>query len=721
MTPALLGLLSAVIVAAGAALWLTRRRLAEASPPRRAAILLLRAASVACLLMMLANPIARRTRLEHPAPRVIVLVDRSASMGQKDGPGGAARAAWARGQLAPGGALKAALEGSETRGYEFAERAQEAQLPPNAAAEGAATDLDRALRTGIESDPAQPPDAVILLSDGAANRGPDREATVRWLARQRVPVFCIGVGSPGRPPDAWIARVEAPKTVRAGAECAIEVSVGSRGLDGKAVALKLSAPGLPSVESTAPLGPGTRGRLSLRLRPTQPGLYRCQVALAPVPGEWTAGNNRRTFFLRVEPGEPRLLLLAGSPSRELKFILRALEGMDDLKLTSLVRKTGGGFSEVGGSAAGGRPPTGRALDAYAAVVLQDVPAGSLTGAEITELARFVGERGGGLGVLGGSEALGGYGPGSLAPLLGVRIEGSSSYSTVPVKATEAAGSGELPPVQDIERHEDFPGWTAMPLLGGANGGAALRAGASAPLVTDQGGPLLVVQRYGSGRTLCLLTGGTYRWVLSRDATEASRRGHGAFWRGVAAWLTTPPNRTPVALETDRDVYEAGQTARLIAQVTDAGFRPLSGAQVVVTAEGTGGRREVPLAEVAGAPGRYEGGLAPERTGSVRLTATARHQGGVVGSDAREVEVEAAPLELAEPAQDVAFLRSIAEASGGAYLDAGEAHRLPRSLRLSSRERQVAVHVAWARSVWMLAALLALLTADWLLRRWWGVG
>jgi hypothetical protein len=34
---------------------------------------------------------------------------------------------------------------------------------------------------------------------------------------------------------------------------------------------------------------------------------------------------------------------------------------------------------------------------------------------------------------------------------------------------------------------------------------------------------------------------------------------------------------------------------------------------------------------------------------------------------------------------------------------------------------VAVHVAWARSVWMLAALLALLTADWLLRRWWGVG
>ena len=163
----------------------------------------------------------------------------------------------------------------------------------------------------------------------------------------------------------------------------------------------------------------------------------------------------------------------------------------------------------------------------------------------------MGQRGGGLALLGGPRSFGpgGYAPTPLAPALGVRIDGGMAYSDVPVKAVSDPETGGLPPLGDIERHPDFPGWPLLPLLDGVNPVAGVRAGASVPLRTDSGRALVTIQRYGGGRTLCLLTGSTSRWVLSRDATDASRRGHGVFWRTLVVWLATPPNRAPVALET----------------------------------------------------------------------------------------------------------------------------------------------------------------------------
>jgi len=710
------------LTGAGAALWLSWRRLEALPPLRRLALVALRAVALACLAAMLLDPVARRAATVESPPTVVLLADRSASMALQDAPQGGSRYSWAAAEMQPGGVFATALAGARVKCYTFGEEVRETRLPLGGEAEETATDLDEALRVAVQGDAGRLAAAVVVVSDGAVNRGPSREATVAWLGQRRVPVHCVGVGSVGRPPDAWVARVDAPRAVRAGSACRVVVSVGSRGLGGRASRVSLSAEGLAPLSQPVELGARVQRRVELAMRAPQPGLYRCRVSLEGVAGEWTADNNRRTFYLRVTPGDRKLLLIGGSPGLEFKFIRRALESLPDLRLTALVSKGGAGFARVPSGGGAGRLPGGAALRGYDAVLLQDVPASGLTAAELAALREFVSERGGGLGVLGGSGGFiaRGDGGGALAPALGVGLGPPGSYSSVPVKASEPSEGGELPPAGDIERHEDFPGWPAMPLLGGLNP----RPGASVALRAEDGRPLMVVQRYGSGRTLCLLTGGTHRWVLSRDATEASRRGHGAFWRVIAAWLATPPNRTPVALETDRDVYEVGQTARVVVHVTDEGFRPLSGARVAVTAGPAGTPGQTQLAEVPGVAGRYEGGVLLAEAGPVRLTATA--QSGApgaeqIGTDSREVAVEKPQLELADPAQDVAFLRSLAEASGGVYLDAGEARRLGDVLRLAPRRETVAVHLAWARSPWLLAALIGFLGLDWLLRRWWGVG
>jgi uncharacterized membrane protein len=712
------------VVASCAALVLTSRRLHDAAAGRRLVLLVLRALSLLCLLVMLADPISSRLASVPAPPRLVVLADRSASMGLKDAPGGLSRFVWAADWLRSGALLRGLPADVAVRRYTFADAAHEANLSLNGAPDGPATDVDAALRAAVQADPAGPPDAIVLLSDGAANRGPDREETVAWLARTRVPVFCVGIGRTERPSDVWLARLDAPRTVKAGTGCTVTVGIASRGLDGKHARVTVSGAGLPTQEQTVSLRAAGRQRVPITLRPSKPGVYRCRAAIGAVAGEWTPSNDERTFFLRVTPGETKLLAIAGRPGTELKFLLRALEPMTEVRVTCLVRKAGQGFAEAASAAGSRRLPTGRALDAFDGVMLEDIPATAFTGAELSGLTAFVSERGGGLAMLGGSDSFGtgGWGSSPIAPALGVRLGPADAYSTVPAKATQTAEARDIAPVADIERHEDFPGWPAMPLLDSLNRTAGVRPGASVLLRAETGEPLLVVQRYGQGRTLCLLTGGTHRWVLSRDATEGSRRGHGAFWRVIAAWLTTPPNRAPVALETDRDVYEVGETARVVVQVSDVGFQPVSSARVTVAARPAGAApREIALTETAGSPGRYEGGLPLTAPGSWKLSAAAALRGATLGTDAREIAVEPPRLELADAAQDVAFLRSIAGASGGAYLAAEQASHLPELVKLVPHERQTRVHNAWARSPWALAVLMLLVGSDWLLRRWWGVG
>jgi hypothetical protein len=77
-------------------------------------------------------------------------------------------------------------------------------------------------------------------------------------------------------------------------------------------------------------------------------------------------------------------------------------------------------------------------------------------------------------------------------------------------------------------------------------------------------------------------------------------------------------------------------------------------------------------------------------------------------------------EFADPRLNDGFLRRLARASGGEYLPAGDAGRLP-SLLLSSApralepERRDLWHEPWA-----FALVVALLSGEWILRRRWGL-
>ena len=63
------------------------------------------------------------------------------------------------------------------------------------------TDTGDALALALQllhgADPKHPPSAIVLLSDGAANAGPDPVSVSRQAGRDRIPIYTVALGTPG--------------------------------------------------------------------------------------------------------------------------------------------------------------------------------------------------------------------------------------------------------------------------------------------------------------------------------------------------------------------------------------------------------------------------------------------------------------------------------------------------------------------------------------------
>jgi Ca-activated chloride channel family protein len=57
--------------------------------------------------------------------------------------------------------------------------------------------LELALRLLHGGDPKHPPAAIVLLSDGAANAGPNPVSVARQAGRDRIPIYTVALGTPG--------------------------------------------------------------------------------------------------------------------------------------------------------------------------------------------------------------------------------------------------------------------------------------------------------------------------------------------------------------------------------------------------------------------------------------------------------------------------------------------------------------------------------------------
>jgi uncharacterized membrane protein len=591
----------------------------------------------------------------------------------------------------------------------------------------------------IEDDLTGVPTAgVVLLSDGADNASatPGDEGLAEQLlslrARQ-VPVYTVGIGSERFDRDVEVARVDAPRTLLRNASLFVQVVLVQRGYGGTRVPVVVEDSGRIVGTATALL-PRDGEAVSVRIRvpATETGARLLTVKVPLQAREMIAENNARTTLVVVRDRREKILYMEGEPRFELKFLRRAVEADGNIQLVTLLRSSKDKFLRLGVDdsleLAAGFPRTREELFSYRAVVLGSVEASFFTADQLRMLGDFVSERGGGLLVLGGRDALGegGYGGTAVSDALPLELQGVSGDA--PVLATlqatpTAAGAGHAALQLAGDDSASRARWTALPplttvnRLGRAKPGATILLTGMAPDgVTSR--PLLAYQRYGRGKAIVF--GAQDSWLWQMEASiPVDDQTHETFWRQMLRWLVSDvPDRVETIVA---DESGPGEGVSLRAEVSDSGFLKANGATVLGTITPPRGvTQEVALEWAVERDGEYRTTYVPDGNGvhEVRLRA-------VVGRDT--VVGEAAYVRVAPPTQEYfgaemrpTLLRQLAEETGGRYYPADRALDVAKDMVYSASGATVVERKdLWDMPV-LLGLLLLALGTEWALRRRRGV-
>jgi hypothetical protein len=558
----------ALVVAVVLSVWAYRIAIPPLPLSAKRLLPALRALALVLLLLLLAQPVLERAIAGRP--RLVVLVDRSLSMDLPVGVRGESRAAVAE------RAVKAVDRS-------WGSRAQVVTLPfaarlaTDSSRVGAtsSTALGDALGELADSPLAESATGVVVVSDGATNKGGDPVAAARALG---VPVHALLVGDP-HAIDRAVVDLESPTDAQVGRSVAVRVHATTSEPRGTplGVSLRDGERELAHATVISP-GPGAEVTAELRGTPLRPGLAVWTAAVDSAAGELTAHNNAMQTAFPVAPGRLGVTLVSGGLNWDFTFLRRALAADSSLALHTWVRERSGWRSYE--SKRGGAPTEADLRD-EALLVLDGITPSEVAPAFDAAVAGFL-ERGGGVLLFGGSSpGLARYRGTRLGTLLGLQVAPGPLRSASPSPVPEA---------RDLLEWDDDPArgdraWRAaaplgdvVPLAPGGGDRVLVRA------ATSDGTPLLVARRAGRGQALLVNGTGVWRWALSGTDELTAERGR-KLWRNFAHWLAEPVQAEPLRVRPERWITERGSPVRLLATLQDESFKPVSGADVTAEIAG----------------------------------------------------------------------------------------------------------------------------------------
>jgi len=465
------------------------------------------------------------------------------------------------------------------------------------------------------------------------------------------------------------------------------------------------------------------------------------VYTVEIPGaadELVSDNNARSALVPAAGRPRRVLLVQGAPGFEHSFLRRAWAADRGLEVDSVARK---GRDDSGaetfyvqaaqsraGALLGGYPNTREALFAYDVIVLANVEPDLLTSQQLAMTRAFVGERGGGLLLLGArgfqrqglrDTALEDVLPLDVTDKGGGIVPASVSPPRNRVALTPA---GEDHPVMQLGANpvENDKRWAAVPALAAISPLGAAKPGASVLAVT--GGPggaaraLIAVQRFGDGRSMVFTGEASWRWRMMLPTSDQS---YERFWRQAVRWLAQnapdPVTITLPAAPAPGDAISVAIAAR------DAGYAPRADAIVDVHVTSPSGRVEtVHATPVASQDGQFRARVRATEPGVYRISVDARQGQTPLGTSMGTMLVGGVDPEMTDPRVNEDTLQRVARASGGAVLAAGDTSGLLERLSAAAPAAVLALRRDLWHTGWSFGILAALLAAEWLTRRAWGL-
>lgn len=735
-----------VVVAAltlGWMVWRRSRGSHRIGAIRAAAVWLLQTAMAALLLFLLWHPALSIATLKPQQNIVAVVVDDSASMAVAD-EGGSSRKDRALSVL-NSGLLNDLQSKFQVRMYKMSDHLDRIEKEEQITAAAPVTHIGDSLKQVAEDAASLPIGAVVLLSDGADNSGGIDLETISEIRRQRIPVHTIGFGRENMAHDIEITDVELDQRALPDSRLAATVHLHQNGYASQKVRVNIRESGktLASQEITLK-GDGVEQVEQVLFNVGPAGVKTVETSIDPLPNEENAKNNRLTRLINVDKRTPRILFFDGEPRWEFKFLKRAVEDDRNIDLFTMVRTTENKIYRQGNcpdqnktSAEGeckfledGFPTRVEDLFGFDGLILGSVDAPFLKPQQQDLIRQFVDRRGGGLLFLGGKDSLadGGWAQSQLRDLLPTTLpaveKGKKTFFRVgaDVELTKPGTESlitriEEDPKKNVERWKKLPYIMNFQDPGQPKPGATVLANA----IPREGGggrvPLLIIQPFGRGRTAIFATGGSWRWQMLQPVSDMS---HETFYRQLLRWLVSDTPRRVIA-STPRQLLADETGVKLRAEVRDTTYLPAGDATVEAHITGPGGitasvdMRPEPLEQ-----GVYSGDWTTPEPGSYLVDIVAKHGAEDLGHDMLTFRREDGVAENFHVEQNKELLEKLSSETGGRYYKPSDTSRLGKDINYS----EAGITVRETRDLWdmpaIFLAIVLLRTAEWLLRRKWGV-
>ena len=717
--------------------------LAAVRPRRRWALLALRALALLTLVTLLARPVAVERHDPEERRSVILLADRSRSMSLVES--GATRFE----QLnAMASQLASAIEarGLKVEGYLFAEDAFPGDPQHGNVIDGRRTDLGGAVVHALKSA-EKPPLAVVALTDGVANVAAHNRSALLGLVDRGVPFVGIGIGDDDGVLSLALERLTAPasvppeetfkltahmQTVGAGEVPAFDLLLLRRSLQRD----EDRPSELVQVRRVAASQGSRIWTESFELVEDEEGLYDYTVEVqAPVSNELVTVSTRASAPVNVTASKTlRVLFVQGALTWNFKFIGRALRSDPAITLTGLSRTSERSIFRQNVESAGelldGFPDELAELAPYRVVILSDLGPSEMTPAQQEAVARFVGELGGGLLMLGGPLTFNARWQGTrLEELLPVTFDPDPDVGLDRPFHLQLTDEALRHPVFQVESGGKSLGvWESLPTFTQYGRVADTKAGAIVwARHSHDAGPngrrvLMASQYYGAGLSAVISVPSLWRWRLAKESDPVH---FDRFWKQLLRYLGQSGSQEVSVQFVDQDQSPGVEIRALVER------RPRpdpnnsdsdNSDERTYTVKVTGpSHAEILVQEVD---------LRPLRPVEVTFPAAAEGVYAVRVFDDSEVQVASRPLEIRDvdvemerTGRDLANLRQWAGLSQGlatAIEDGRDVDALVDDVlaRAEALQRTRDKRIPLGIDGWGLLALLACLGAEWALRKRW---
>ena len=723
-----------VVLLTGYAVWRQRRR--GVSCGRTALLAALRLAPLLGLVFLVARPIWYTREPPAAANRpVVLLVDRSESMSLEES--GRTRyeqtLSFLRERLLP--ALKAASLPVQAFLFDHAVEGADGPKLAGAAPKGKRTNLAGAIAQSF-SAANQPPLAIVALTDGIVNESDDNTRALTELVEAHVPFIGVGVGTDQGVRTLSLRDVEAPAIVPTKTAFRISAMLEMMNTDDlPPFEVVLLRDGQVIQKKTVAAGKGSRTWLeSFQLTEEKQGLRNYTVQLLPpeLPALKCINLLANTAVRISDEKELRVLYIQGALTWDYKFISLALHNDQTIKVTGLTRTSKQSVFrqnvESAGELLNGFPETLEELAPFRVVVLSNLRPADFTTAQQAVLARFCGEMGGGLLMIGGPATFdSSWQSTRLEQLLPVVFSANAGVVGLdrPFHLQLTEDALQHPVFQIAENQSPRESWAQLPTFTQYGRVDAGKPGAQIwALHQSDEGPrgrriLMASQRYGAGLSAVITIQNFWRWRLARDTEPQA---FDRFWRQLFRFLSEV-GRQDVAIH-----------------LADQDLRPQMDVRVVLEKQPNpknltdSNRKYFARAEDSEKKLLQEEAVDLEPLHPVDFKFHAEKPGiyTVTVADVNKVPVSTKPIEVRDinvefqnTGRDMETLRQWASVSDGLAVkieDCPDASDLVSQIK--AKIEQVRQGKQTRRPVgvnaWMLGLVVGCLGAEWMLRKRWGI-